>query len=355
VTPPSTTDLQVGLVGFGLAGRIFHAPFVAATPGLHLAAVVTSSPDRQAQVRAEYPDATIVGTIDELWTRIARLDLVVIGTPNISHVAFAEAAIANGVAVLVDKPLAPTSAAGKRLVEQARARRVPLTVYQNRRWDADFQTLQALVASGELGDLVRFESRFARWRPEPRPGWRESANPDDAGGLLMDLGSHLIDQACVLFGPVAHVYAELDCRRPGVSVDDDAFVALTHRSGVRSHLWMSVVAADSAPRLVARGTRAAYVKYGLDAQEPALQAGDRPRDNAGWGQEPESAWGRVVVDGRERTVPSVRGNYGELYVQLSRALRGEGPLPVDPSDSVRVLEIIEAARRSAEEQIVVRL
>jgi predicted dehydrogenase len=338
-----------------MAGRIFHAPFIVATPGLRLAAVVTSNPERQSQVREEYPDAAIVDTIDGLWTRQDRLDLVVVGTPNISHVAFATAAIDHGVAVLVDKPLAPTSAAAKRLVEHARARGVPLSVYQNRRWDGDFQTLRALVASGELGDVVRFESRFERWRPEPKPGWRESANPDDAGGLLVDFGSHLIDQACVLFGPVAQVYAELDCRRPGVTVDDDAFVALTHRSGVRSHLWMSMMAADTAPRFVARGTRAAYVKYGLDGQESALLAGPRPGGNGSWGQELEPAWGCVVIDGQERAVPSVKGDYGALYAQLSRALRGEGPLPVDPGDSVRVLEIIEAARRSAQQKTVVSL
>jgi predicted dehydrogenase len=256
--------------------------------------------------------------------------------------------------VLVDKPLAATSAEGRALVEQARRQNVPLTVYQNRRWDGDFQTVKRMAASGDIGAPVRFESRFERWRPTPKAGWRESGAPEDAGGLLVDLGSHLIDQARVLFGPPTHVYAELDRRRTGVKVDDDAFVALTHRSGVRSHLWMSVMAADRAPRFLLRGTKAAYVKYGLDGQEDLLLAGGRPQ-GPDWGAEPEDRWGHLVVDGHAQAVPSDNGAYQQLYVELARAVRGEGPLPVDPDDSVAVLEIIEAARRSADQGVVVNL
>jgi predicted dehydrogenase len=224
-------------------------------------------------------------------------------------------------------------------------------VYQNRRWDGDFQTLRQLLASGSLGEPLRFESRFERWRPEPKPGWRESGAPEDAGGLLMDLGSHLIDQARVLFGPPVEIYAEIDRRRRGVEVDDDSFVALRHASGVRSHLWMSVMAADAAPRFLLRGTRAAYVKYGLDGQEDVLRTGARPGPD--WGREPEERWGRVTVAGTTRPIPSLPGAYQQFYVRMVAALRGQGPVPVDPEDSAAVLEIIEAARRSAEEHTVV--
>jgi scyllo-inositol 2-dehydrogenase (NADP+) len=351
----STRELQVGLIGYGLAGTIFHSPFIVATPGLKLAAIVSNNPERQQQARADHPDVEICKTVDQLWERRASLDLVVVATPNVTHVPFASAAIENGLNVLVDKPLAATSADARHLVEQATTRGVLLTVYQNRRWDGDFQTLRRLVADGDLGQPVRFESRFERWRPQPKGGWREKGAPAEGGGLLMDLGSHLIDQAVLLFGAPTHVYGELDRRRPHVEVDDDAFVALTHVSGVRSHLWMSVMAADAAPRFNLRGTRAAYVKYGLDGQEDALLAGRRPAGDPLWGAEPERAWGRVVVDGSERRVPADAGAYQRLYADLERALRGRGPVPVDPNDAVRVLEIIEAARHSALEHRVIAM
>ncbi len=350
----SNRPFNVGLIGYGFAGAIFHAPFITATPGLRLAAVVTGNPERQARVRQDHPGVDVLASAEELWARRDTLDLVVVAAPNAAHVSLATAAIDAGLPVVVDKPLAPTSAAARSLVERARAAGVPLTVYQNRRWDGDFQTLRDLVASGELGEPVRFESRFERWRPVPKPGWRESGAPEDAGGLLFDLGSHLIDQARQLFGPVSHVYAELDHRRPGVEVDDDAFVALTHASGVRSHLFMSVLAADRAPRFLLRGTRAAYVKFDLDGQENALLAGDRP-GRADWGVEPEERWGRIEVDGTVRSVPSKPGAYQEFYRRMAAALRGEGALPVEPDGSVAVLEIIEAARRSAHEATVVEV
>lgn len=350
----SPSELQVGLIGYGLAGRYFHAPFITTTPGLKLAAVMTSNGDRQAQARADHPGVEVSSSLDEFWLRPRRLDLAVVATPNVSHVPYARAAIDRGVAVLVDKPLAATSAEARQLVADARNKQVLLTVYQNRRWDGDFQTLRLLIAAGMIGSPVRFESRFERWRPTPKAGWRESGAPADAGGLLVDLGSHLIDQALVLFGPATHVYAELDRRRPNVKVDDDAFVALTHASGVRTHLWMSVMAADSAPRFVARGTKAAYVKYALDGQENVLLAGGRPQGPE-WGREPEERWGHLVVEGQSQPVPTENGNYGQLYAELARALRGDGPPPVDPNDSLAVLEIIEAARRSANERVVVEL
>jgi predicted dehydrogenase len=348
----SRPPLNVGLIGYGLAGASFHSPFIVTTPGMRLAAVVTASPQRQEQVRREHPNAEILSSVDELWAMAADLGLVVVASPNVSHVALATAAIRAGIPVLVDKPIAARSDQARALVREARDRGVLLTVYQNRRWDGDVQTLRQLLSSGELGEPLRFESRFERWRPEPKPGWRESGAAEDAGGLLVDLGSHLIDQALLLFGPVTHVYAELDRRRPGVEVDDDAFVALAHASGVRSHLWMSVMAADQAPRLRVRGTRAAYVKFGLDAQEDALRAGGRP-NQPGWGQEPEERWGRIEGPTGARIVPTVPGSYQQFYRQLEAALRGTGPVPVDPQDSIRVLELIEAARTSAIERRVV--
>lgn len=346
--------IRVGLIGYGLAGSSFHAPFITTTPGMRLEAIVTSDPARQAQARAAHPDARVVSSADALWAEPHRLNLAVIATANAAHVPLGRAAIAAGIPVLVDKPLAPSSAEGRALVDDARRKSVPLTVFQNRRWDGDILTLRRLLDEGALGDVVQFESRFERWRLEARTGWRGSAAPDQAGGLLFDLGSHLIDQALWLFGPAARVYAELDRRRPGSEVDDDVFVAIAHASGVRSHLWMSILASQRGPRLRALGTKASYVKFGMDVQEDALRRGELPSSSS-WGEEPEAAWGRVGTDEDFRLVRTERGSYGELYRELADALRTGGPVPVDPNDAVAVLEIIEAARQSAAEGNVVHM
>ena len=346
-------ELQVALIGFGLGGAAFHAPFIATTPGMHLAAVVTASEERRDQVRRQYPDASIYDDAESLFPA-ANVDLVVVSTPNRTHASLAQVAIEADVPVLVDKPLAHSAAAARKLVSSAQRRGVLLTAYQNRRWDGDFRTLRRLVDDGSLGRVHRFESRFDRWRPDVRSTWKESAEPEDAGGVLFDLGSHLIDQALVLFGAVTHVYAELDGRRAGVDVEDDAFVALTHASGVRSQLWMSLVAAQEGPRFRVSGDRAAYTKWGTDVQEAALRSEQLP-GSPGWGEEPESAWGRLGIGEDAHSVPTEPGDYGELYEQLGAALRGEAPNPVDPMDAVRTLEIIEAARRSSIDRRVVEV
>jgi predicted dehydrogenase len=342
----------VGLIGYGLAGAAFHAPLIAATPGLGLAAVVTSNAERARQARAEHPGVEVADSAERLWERADELDLVVVASPNRSHVPLALAALEAGLAVVVDKPLAATAADARRLVDEARSRGLLLTVFQNRRWDGDFLTLRRLLAEGALGGVHRFESRFERWRPTPKPGWRERGDPAEAGGALYDLGSHLVDQALVLFGPVRHVYAELDRRRPGVEVDDDAYVALTHASGVRSHLWMSAVAAEHAGRFRVLGSRAAFVKGGLDVQEEALRRGRWP-GNHGWGEEPPERWGRLGAGEEWVSVPTERGAWPEFYAGVAAALRDGAPPPVDPADAVAGLEVIEAARRSAAERVVV--
>jgi len=307
--------------------------------------VVTSNQERARQAHEAHPGVVVVDSAERLWERAGELDLVVVASPNRTHVPLALEALEAGLAVVVDKPLAATSAAARRLVDEARSRGLLLSVFQNRRWDGDFLTLRRLLAERALGTVYRFESRFERWRPAPKPGWRESGDPAEAGGVLFDLGSHLIDQALVLFGPVVQVYAEVDRRRPGVKVDDDAFVALTHASGVRSHLWTSLVAAEDAGRMRVLGSHAAYVKHGLDVQEAALRGGARPGSSA-WGREPPGHWGRLGAGDEWVPVPTERGDYPAFYAGIATALRTGAPPPVDPADAVAVLEIIEAARRS---------
>jgi predicted dehydrogenase len=337
-------ETRVGLIGYGLAGSVFHAPLIAATPGLRLAAVVTADATRSSQAVVDHPGALVLPTAEALWEIAPRLDLVVVATPNRTHAPLARAALDAGLGVVVDKPLAATAAEARALVEHAERRGLFLTAFQNRRWDGDFLTLRRLIAEDALGEIVRFESRIDRWRPVPKPGWKQSADPGDAGGLLFDLGAHLIDQALLLFGPVESVYAELDRRRPQSEVDDDTFVALTHASGVRSHLWMSIVSAQPGPRLRVMGTDASYVKHGNDGQEAALKAGGTPTD-AHWGEEPEESWGTVGAGDDTRRVRTEPGAYQRFYEGVAASLRDGTPPPVDAMDAVRVLEVIDRTVR----------
>lgn len=337
--------LRVAFIGYGLAGSAFHAPVIGAVDGLETTVIVTADPDRSEAARARWPAAEVVADAEAVWARADALDLAVLATPNRTHLPLGLAALEAGLHVVVDKPLAATADDGRRLMQAADRYGRILTVFQNRRWDGDFLTLRRLIDAGDLGDVYRLESRFERWRPVPKPGWRQDPAPEEAGGLLYDLGAHLIDQALVLFGPVRDLYAEVDRRRDGARVDDDVFLALAHDSGVRSHLWMNAIAARPLPRFRALGSRAAWTKEGLDVQEPRLRAGGDPSD-PGFGEEPRSAWG-VLDDGeRSRPVPTEPGRYTGFYAALARAIREGGPPPVDPADAVAVLEIIEAARSS---------
>ncbi|MEV0603974.1 Gfo/Idh/MocA family oxidoreductase [Streptomyces sp. NPDC050315] len=355
------SPLRVGLIGYGLAGSVFHAPMIAATEGLVLDTVSTSSPDRQAQARAEHPQVRTVGTSDEVLARASELDLIVLASPNKTHVSLATAALEAGLPVVVDKPLAGTAAEAEQLAELAKDRGLLLSVFQNRRWDNDFLTLRKLLDEGALGNVWRFESRFERWRPKPKGGWRESGDPAEIGGLLYDLGSHVADQALTLFGPAVSVYAESDVRRPGAEADDDTFIAITHASGVRSHLWVSATTAQLGPRFRVLGSEAGYVKYGLDPQEAALREGRRPgQGDDAWGVEPESAWGRIGAGESPQTgggepVPTLPGDYPAYYAAIAEALRTGGEPPVTALEAVGALRVLEAAKRSAAEGRTVRI
>ena len=342
--------MRVGIVGYGLAGRVLHGRLLAGTPGARVAAVVTRDPQRRAEVITDHPAAVVC---DDLRAALDLVDVVVVASPDSSHAELADLAIEAGRAVVVDKPFATSAAAARALVRHAAARGVPLTVFQNRRWDSDQLTLRRLITAGELGEVRRYESRFERWRPQLTPGkWRETLPESRGGGVLFDLGSHLVDQALQMFGPVAGVYAEIDSRRGGS--EDDVFLALTHAGGVRSALWASSVTAAPGPRLRVLGSGGAFLLDGLDGQEAALRDGQVPGADGLWGVEPPEHAGALLRGAERWPVPSERGRWDLFYPAVLAAVRDGAPVPVDPAGAVAVLDVLEAARRSAATGTVVR-
>jgi len=338
--------VRFGLVGYGFGGRYFHAPLLAAAPECALVGVVTGSPERRALVAQEHPGTATFDSLTALAE--AGAEAVAISTPADTHTALTDQALDLGLAVVCDKPFALDAASARGSVERAERLGLPLAPYQNRRWDSDFLTVRQLVEAGTLGTVTRFESRFERFTPEPGPA-------PSGGGTLLDFGAHLVDQALVLLGPVASVYAEWRVRDSGL--DDDVLVALTHTSGARSHLAGSWSEGAPGNRFRVTGTAASYVVGGpMDGQEDALIAGQTPATlGSGWGAEPPERWGRVSRGDDGEPVPTVPGAWDTFYPAFARAVRGQGPLPVEPRDAVASLTVLDAARRSATEGVVVRL
>jgi scyllo-inositol 2-dehydrogenase (NADP+) len=330
--------LRVALAGYGLAGSVFHAPLIQAVDDLELARVMTRSPERAAAARAAQPGVEIAASLDAL---IDGVDVLVVASPNDSHAELALAGLAAGLHVVVDKPLAVTAADAQRLVDAGRER---VTVFHNRRWDGDFLTVQRLLREGALGAVTRFESRFERFRPQIKEGWREL--PGVGGGVLLDLGSHLVDQALVLFGPPESVYAEVRTRRPDAHVEDDVFIALQHAGGAVSHLWMSAIAPLHGPRFRVSGLQGGFGCDGLDPQEPQLREGTRPGER-GFGEvDGRAAW-LTSSDSAPAPMRLERGAYVRFYEAVRDWARGDGAPPVAPADGVRVLEILDQARPAA--------
>ncbi|MBO0982338.1 Gfo/Idh/MocA family oxidoreductase [Rathayibacter sp. SD072] len=337
--------IRVGVVGYGLAGSVFHAPFLAADPAFGIVAIATSNAERAASAAASHPGARIVPDLEAVLEE--RPELVVLASPPSVHREQAVAVLEAGVAVVVDKPFAPSVADAEAIIAASEASRAPVLVFQNRRWDADLLTLQRLLGEGALGDVLRFESTFERWSAPKTGRWQGEIGPEQGGGILFDLGSHLVDQALVLFGPAVVTAAETRIVHPGGASEDDAFLSLLHESGVRSHLAMSRVARASGPRFRVLGTTAAFSVDGLDPQENALRhAGARP-DDADFGEVPRRAWGLLTDDAGSRAVPSERGRYSSFYDGVARTLLEGAPPPVDVREALAVVAVIEQAHRLA--------
>ncbi len=337
--------VRFGLVGYGFGGRYFHAPLIRSATECQLVGVLTSSAARRELVALEAPGTPTVSTLADL--RDAGAEAVAISTPADTHTALSEEALRLGLAVVCDKPFALDAESAQRTVELAERLNLPLSPYQNRRGDSDFLTVQRLVREGALGTVTRFESRFERFAPEAGP-------PGAGGGTLLDFCSHLVDQALVLLGPVRTVYAEWRIRESGL--DDDVFLALTHDGGFRSQLWGSWSQAAPGPRFRVTGTSGSFVLSSGDTQEDALVAGGTPAsDGADWGAESPDTWGHLFEGTTSRRVPLERGRWQLFYPAFARAVRGSGPVPVEPRDAVATALVLDAARSSAVTGTVVRL
>lgn len=336
--------IDVGLVGFGFAGSTFHAPVIRAVPGLRLAAIVQRS---GTEAQQQYPDARLVRNMDELLA-IETIRLVVIATPNPSHHPLAKQALENGRDVVIDKPFATTYNQAAELVEIAKSRGRLISVYQNRRFDGDFVTLQQLVSSGTLGRVVLLESHFDRFRPLLRENaWRE--RPEAGSGVLFDLGPHLIDQAMVLFGEPEAITADVRAERDGAAVDD-AFDVVLHYPRTRALLRAGVLVSTQTPRFIVQGTRGGFQKYGLDPQEEALKWGETPAAEQ-WGQEPREKWGTLLeLEGENfvsRQIPTDAGDYRKYYENVRDAMLGAAPLAVTPEQALNVMRALELAMESS--------
>jgi scyllo-inositol 2-dehydrogenase (NADP+) len=338
--------IDVGLIGFGLAGRAFHAPVIRAVPGLRLAAILQRSGSEAAE---QYPDVRIVRSVEELLS-IESIRLIVVATPNDTHYPFARQCLAAGRDVVVDKPFTATLAEAVALVQFAQQFGRLLTVYQNRRYDGDFQAIRQLVASGALGRIVRFETNYDRFRPQIRPGaWREKSGPGT--GILLDLGPHLIDHALMLFGFPEAIIGDVRNERDNAVTDDAFDIVLHYPGGMRALLRSTMLAASPRPRFVLHGTRGGFFKQSFDPQENNLRRGEIPKD-APWGAEPEEDWGVLTLyEGEkplQRRIPSGTGDYRDFYVNVRDAILGKATLAVTPQYALEVMRMLELARQSSQ-------
>ncbi len=342
--------IDVALIGFGFAGRTFHAPVISAVPGLRLAAILHR---RGTEGAGQYPGAQIVRDLDELLA-LSGIRLVVVATPNPTHYELAKRCLLAGRDVIIDKPFATTYAEARELVELAEREQRLLSVYHNRRWDGDFLTVQQLLNRNDLGRLVLFESHFDRFRPQLKPNaWRE--RPEPGSGVLFDLGPHLIDQAMVLFGRPEAISADVRIERDSARIDD-AFDVVLHYPRLRALLRAGMLVSAPAPRFSVQGTHGSYVKFGLDPQEDALKRGERPEGEA-WGTEPEERWGTLrVLQGdslTERPLPTQPGDYRKYYENVRDAILGKVQLAVTPQQALDVMHALELAAESSRKRCAV--
>ena len=340
--------VKVGLIGFGLAGQAFHAPVIRGVAGMELACILER---RGSEAKERYPDVRVARSLIELLAD-ETIQLCVIATPNDSHFELARACLLAGRDVVVDKPLTPTLTEAQELVRLAAERGRLLTVYQDRRWDGDFQTVRKIVKSGVLGTIVEYEARFDRFRLEPKANaWREKGDFPGAG-VLFDLGPHLIDQALVLFGEPQSIWASAFCQRATSQVDDSFDVCMEY-TGLRAMLRARIIVPTPGPHLLIHGTKGSFVKYGMDPQEARLRGQNAPDGidwGPDWGEDPEALWGTLSLVGQASVkVKTERGDYRGFYANVWDAIEKEAQLDVTPEQALRVMRALLLAHKSSRE------
>jgi len=332
--------LNVGLVGWGFAGKVFHAPVIRAVDGLLLTTIV----QRHGPPDPKYPEVEFVRSVDEMLKR--KLDLVVVATPNTSHHPITKQCLLAGHHVVVDKPFAPTLAEAEDLVKIARQQGRMVTVYQDRRYTGDFATVQQVVTQGMLGHVVSYEAHFDRFRAERKPNaWREQPLP--GSGVWFDIGPHLFDQALLLFGVPEAIGADIRIERRDAIVDDAFDVTLYYRH-MRAVLRASMLRAPVGPTWMVNGTKGSFVKYGMDPQEAALKEGRTPAE-PDWDDEPAELYGKVIAPDGTRAIPTLRSSFARYYENVRDALLGHAELAVSPEWSLDVMRGLEFAAASSRE------
>ncbi len=346
-----STIIRTGIIGYGLSGRVFHAPFIDVVEGYELTRISTSRPESITMIGDRYPLTTVVpdgkSIIDD-----PEIDLVIVTSPNTDHFRWSREALLAGKHVVVEKPFTVNVEEADELLEIARRQKKILTVYHNRRFTSDTRTVKKLLDSGFLGEIVDYESHFDRYRTDPRPNgaWREQPLP--GSGIFYDLGSHLIDQALWFFGMPEAVTAEIDMQREWAKADDHFDVRL-HYPSFTATLKSGMICRIPGPTYMLHGTNGSFVKYGLDVQEATLDGGAIPRGKD-WGREPESIWGTINAEYRglkmQGKLESEPGDYRDYFINLRDAINGKSELAVKPEEARNVMRIIELAFRSSSEK-----
>jgi len=342
--------VNIGIIGFGMSGKVFHAPFLHLLPQFYISKISTSNIDSKEYINTTYPYISVVDNANSILDDDT-IDLVIVATSNDVHYSLAKEALQKGKHVVVEKPFTITTDEADHLINLAKTENKILTVYQNRRWDSDYKTVKKIIDSGMLGNLVEFVSNFDRFRPQQKENaWREKNIP--GSGILYDLGAHLIDQTLQLFGMPQELKATVLSLRSHAQIDDYFDITLIYPK-LTARLHSSMLVKSPTPRFELYGDKGSFIKYGLDTQEADLKEGKTP-STSDWGKEPESIWGKLSTDinGLDAiaTIESEKGNYVDFYINVYNTIKGNGEILVKPEQARNVIRIIELAKQSQTEK-----